>query len=188
MRGDKTSQGVAENAWQLSAQEAQALPHGNATLQQEAADLIDDAGPLTDQPLTHAVQCLQVELLGGLRRDELHGRTLHRLGDRLGVAEVVLLSFRIRAHVLRRHKPGMVPKHLEFAAEMMRADASLHADETRRQVGEPCFYQPAYHFCRRVVSEATGKKSNPPGPVETSELIELVCPALCGFRSGGLSG
>ena len=34
--------GHGENAWQLSAQEAQALPHGNAALQQEGADLIDD--------------------------------------------------------------------------------------------------------------------------------------------------
>src|SRR5215471_9689061 len=37
-------------------QEAQALPNGNPTLQQEGADLIDDAGALTDQPLTHTVQ------------------------------------------------------------------------------------------------------------------------------------
>src|SRR5215471_13146001 len=109
-------------------QEAQALTHGNAALQQEGADLIDDAGALTDQTLPHAVERLQVELLGGLGRDELHRRALHRLGDRLSVAEVVLLSLRIRAHVLRRHKPSIVPKHLELATEMMRADASLHAD------------------------------------------------------------
>src|SRR6516165_5681743 len=32
--------GHGENAWQLSAQEAQALPHGNAALQQEGADLM----------------------------------------------------------------------------------------------------------------------------------------------------
>jgi hypothetical protein len=37
---------------------AQALPNGNPTLQQEGADLIDDAGALTDQPLTHTVQSL----------------------------------------------------------------------------------------------------------------------------------
>jgi hypothetical protein len=42
------------------------LPHRNAALQQEGADLIDDAGPLADQPLSHPVQCLQVELVGGL--------------------------------------------------------------------------------------------------------------------------
>ena len=48
-----------------------------------------DAGALTDQPLTHAVERLQVELLGGLCRDELHRRALHRLGDRLRFEEVI---------------------------------------------------------------------------------------------------
>jgi hypothetical protein len=43
---------VASSIW--PAQEAKALPHGNATLQQEGADLIDDAGALSGQPLTHA--------------------------------------------------------------------------------------------------------------------------------------
>jgi hypothetical protein len=57
-------------------------------------DLIDDAGPLTDQALADAVQGLQVKLVGGLGRNELHGRALYRLGDRLRIAEVVLLSFR----------------------------------------------------------------------------------------------
>jgi hypothetical protein len=45
------------------------LPNCNAALQQEGADLIDDAGTLTNQTLPHAVQRLQVELLGGLGRD-----------------------------------------------------------------------------------------------------------------------
>src|SRR5215472_13650613 len=77
--------------------------HGDATLQQERADLIDDASALTDQPLTHAVERLRIKLLGGLCRDELHSRALHCLGDCLGVPEVILLSLGIRAHVLRRH-------------------------------------------------------------------------------------
>jgi hypothetical protein len=34
------------------------------------------------------VQHLQIELLGTLGRDELHGRALHRLGDRLVAAQV----------------------------------------------------------------------------------------------------
>src|SRR6266702_3043320 len=126
-----------EDARQLGAQEAWPLPYGNAALQQEGSNLIDDAGALTDQTLPHAVERLQVELLGGLGRDELHRRALHRLGDRLRVAEVVLLSLRIRAHVLRRHQPSIVPKYPQLTTEMMRADASLHTDQTRRQVGEP---------------------------------------------------
>src|SRR6516162_7880306 len=132
--------GRGENAWQLSAQEAQALPHGNATLQQEAVDLIDDAGALTDQPLTHAVESLQVELLGGLGCDELHRRALHRLGDCLGIAEVVLLPPRVGAHIFGWHQPSVVAKRCEFTAQVMCTDASLHPDQTWRQVGEPSFY------------------------------------------------
>src|SRR5262249_37856383 len=110
------------------------------SLQQEGADLIDDAGTLTDQSFAHTVQRLQVELLGALGRDELHGRALDGFGDRLRITEVVLLSLRIGAHVLRRHQSGVVAKHLELATEMMRADAGLHPDQTRRQVGEPRFH------------------------------------------------
>jgi hypothetical protein len=79
------------------------LPHGNAALQQERADLIDDAGVLTNQPLPHAVQRLQVELLGALGRDELHRWTLHRLGDRLSIAQVVLLASRVGPHIFGWH-------------------------------------------------------------------------------------
>jgi hypothetical protein len=58
-----------------------ASPQGDAPFQQERTDLIDDAGALTDQSVADAVQCLKVELIGGLGRDELHGRALDRLGD-----------------------------------------------------------------------------------------------------------
>jgi len=36
------------------------LPYRNASLQQEGADLIDNAGTLADQALPYSVQCLQV--------------------------------------------------------------------------------------------------------------------------------
>src|SRR5262245_26082980 len=102
MRGESTSASLRQDSWQLSAQKAQPLPYCDAALQQESADLIDDGGALADQSLAHAVQRLQIELLGSLGCDELHRRALHRLGDRLRIAEVVLLPLRIRAHVLRR--------------------------------------------------------------------------------------
>src|SRR6266536_4730883 len=97
--------GRGQDARQLGAQEALSLPHGDAALQQECADLIDDASALAHQSLTHPMQRLQVERIGGLRRHELHRWPLHRLCDRFRVAEVVLLSLRIRANVLRRHHP-----------------------------------------------------------------------------------
>ena len=77
---------------------------------------------------------LKVELIGSLGRDELHGRALDSLGDGFRISEVILLSLRIGAHVFRRHQAGVVAKHLELATEMMRADAGLHADPTRRQI------------------------------------------------------
>ena len=126
-----------QEARQLSTQEALSLPHGDAALQQEGADLIDDPRALADQSLTHTVHRLQVELIGGFGGDELHRWPLHRLGDRLSITKVVLLALRIGADILRRHQPGIVTKRLQPATEMMCADASLHADQARRQVGKP---------------------------------------------------
>ena len=83
------------------------------------------------------MQRLQVELIGGLGRHELHRWPLHRLGNRFGVAEVVLLSLRVGPHVLCRHQPGIVTKRLQLPAEMMRANTSLHADQARWHVGQP---------------------------------------------------
>src|SRR4029453_14302667 len=42
---------LRQDAWQLGPQEAQPLAHRNSALQQERANLIDDAGALTDQSL-----------------------------------------------------------------------------------------------------------------------------------------
>jgi len=83
--------------------------HREAALQQEGADLIDDTGALPHQPLAHAMQRLQVELIGRLGRDEPHRRSLHRLGDRLGITEIVLLSLVVRAHVSRWHSRASWP-------------------------------------------------------------------------------
>src|SRR5258705_10952676 len=62
-----------QDARQLGAQEPLSLPRRNAALQQEGADLIDNAGALADQALPYPVQRLQVELIRGLGRHEFHG-------------------------------------------------------------------------------------------------------------------
>jgi hypothetical protein len=41
--------------------------------------------------------------------------TLHRFGDRLGIAIIVLFTLGIGPHVFRRHQPGVVAKRLKFA-------------------------------------------------------------------------
>jgi hypothetical protein len=53
---------------------------------------------------------------------------------------IVLFTFAIRAHVFRRHQPGVMAKPRQLATEMMRPAARLHADEARRQVGKPRFH------------------------------------------------
>lgn len=58
--------------------------------------------------LAHPMQRLQIELLRGLDRHELHRRALHGFGNRFGVIEVVLRSFAIRADIFGRHQPGIV--------------------------------------------------------------------------------
>jgi len=65
---------------------------------------------------------------------------LHGFGDGLRVTEVVLLSLRIGPNVPRRHQPSIVAEPLEPATEMMRADAGLHPDQTRRHIREPCLH------------------------------------------------
>src|SRR4029077_2234637 len=74
---------------------------------------------------------LRQPLNGGHRRQSL---------SRFRITEVILLSLRIGAYVFRGHQSGVVAEHLELATEMMRADAGLHTDQARWQVGEPGFY------------------------------------------------
>jgi hypothetical protein len=71
-----------------------------------------------------------------IRRHELHRWTLHRLGDCLGIAEVILLPLRVRANILRRHQPSIVAQCPKFATEMMCANAGFHPDQARWHIGK----------------------------------------------------
>ena len=93
---------------------------------------------LTNRSRTR-VKRLQVELFGRLRRHELHRWPLDSLGDRLRIAEVILLPLGVGPHILHRHQSGIVTKRLELPTEMMRTDTRLHADQTPRHIGKPCF-------------------------------------------------
>src|SRR4030095_5501631 len=59
-----------------------------------------------------------------------------RPGDRLGIAEVVLLALGVGANILCRHQSGVVTKSPEHAAQVVRADAGFHADQAGRHVGK----------------------------------------------------
>jgi hypothetical protein len=97
MRGDSTSERLARMPGNSGAQKAQPLAHRYSALEQEGTNLIDEAGALPDQALAHSVQRLQVKLVGRLGGDKLHGRALHCLGNRFGVAEIIFLPFAICA-------------------------------------------------------------------------------------------
>src|SRR5262249_20022496 len=114
MRADSTSGGVAKI-------------RGNSARKNRSpcrANLIDDAGALSDQSLADAVQCLQIELFHSLRCHKLHGRAL----DSLCVAEVVLLPPLSTAVHTSLHQPSVVTQCLQLPTEMMRTNASFHAD------------------------------------------------------------
>jgi hypothetical protein len=106
--GRQDLDGSSQDVRELLAKEASPLPDGNTPLEEKGPDLIDDTSALADQPFAHPVQCLQVELLDGLRRHELHRWTLDRLGNCLRITEVVLLPFGVRADILCRHHSGIV--------------------------------------------------------------------------------
>ena len=74
----------------------------------------------------------KIALLGRLDRDEAHSRSLHGLGDGLGIAEVVLMSLEERLNVLRGDQADVVPEWLNLARDVMRARACLEADKAGR--------------------------------------------------------
>src|SRR5262245_12211269 len=76
---------------------------------------------------------------------------------KVGVASRLTVAYRwaenkidrvpeLAAELVRRHHPSIVAEQLQLAAEMTRADAGLHADKARRQIGEPCLHLSALPF------------------------------------------
>src|SRR5262249_2770420 len=112
------------------------LPHSDAALDEEAADLIDRTRPLANET-AHAMQSKQVHLLRRLDRHEVHGRPLYGFCNRLGITVVVLVPPEERLHVLRRHQTNIVSKRGELASDVMSARTRFHADQAARNVGKP---------------------------------------------------
>jgi hypothetical protein len=75
----------------------------------------------------------QIALLGRLDANEVHGRSLHRLG----IAVIVLVGLDERLDVLRREQGDVMPKWPNLARDMMRARAGLQADEAGWQIDKP---------------------------------------------------
>src|SRR5262249_36184056 len=101
-----------------------ALRNGvNATLDEKAADLVDDGGAPADKARAHAMQRQKIALLMRLDCNEVHGRPLYRLGDGFSIAIVVLVPGRgilrigLHAGVARRVAEPVDPRRLIEAAQ-----------------------------------------------------------------------
>ena len=92
--------------------------------------------PLTAEDHADPVQHHRALLLRRFDPDEPHGRTRHRLADRLGIGSVVLAPFDIRLHILRRHQLHVVPQRDQLARPVMRRRTCLYPDQAWRQLCE----------------------------------------------------
>src|ERR1700730_8785402 len=79
--------GVLANTMPRSSRKAQLVDHGRST---------------RDETIAHTMHGLQVELVVGLDRNEAHVLPVHRLGDGLGIQEIVLVGLHKRLHGLGR--------------------------------------------------------------------------------------
>ena len=83
------------------------------------------------------MQRQQITLLRGLDGNEVHGRPLHGLRDRLGIAIVVLVPLQERLDVLRRDEANVMPECPDLPGDVMRAAAGFQADKAARHIGKP---------------------------------------------------
>jgi len=118
---------------------ARALALRDAELAGEAADRLHERAALAHEQVAHAVEAAPGLLRLGLDRDEAHGRARDRLADRLGVARVGLVALDVGLHVLRRHRPHLVPEPGQEPPPVVRRPAGLHPDERGRMAAEEAF-------------------------------------------------
>jgi len=64
---------------------------------------IDQSRPLADEPLTHAVQRLDILLVHVLDGHKAPGRPRHRFRDRFGITHIVFVRLHVGLDKLRRH-------------------------------------------------------------------------------------
>src|SRR5260370_38511615 len=73
-----------------------ALGEHDAPLQQERTNLVDQRSSSRHEPVTHAMESLQVELIICLDRHKAHVLTIHGISNRFIVVEIVLVRLHKR--------------------------------------------------------------------------------------------
>ena len=105
----------------------------NAVLQEETADLIDHRGSLPNQPVSHAMQSLKIELRVRLCWHTSCRCKLHCFCDRKCIAEVILVGLPEGLGIDRWDLPNIVANGDEFTGHIMRSHAYLYTDRYVRK-------------------------------------------------------
>jgi hypothetical protein len=88
---------------------------------------------LPDEPVTHPMKKLYVQLRLGLEGNKTHCRTRRGFCNRFRIAIIVLLRLDMGTHILRRHQPHVVALLLELPSQVMGTATRLHCDDTNGQ-------------------------------------------------------
>jgi hypothetical protein len=112
------------------------LGHDQAKFREQPPQLINERGALLDEARSHPMQAENGLLFIALDRHEAHAGPSHRLANGLGVVAVVLAALAVGGDEARGHDPDPVTEPPQFPAPVMGARAGLHADQTRRELGE----------------------------------------------------
>src|SRR3954447_10246957 len=115
----------------------QCLPpcsHGYAAFEQECTELVDQTCSPLYQPITYAMQRLNIQLILRFDRNEPHRWPLNSFRNRFGIGVIVLLRLHKGPDVLSWNQPHPVPAFLQLTAEIVCAAAGLHAHQTLRNV------------------------------------------------------
>src|ERR1700751_2552016 len=110
------------------------LGHGDSTLEQHSANLVDHRGAAHHPPFADSVQRLQVQLIVALDRHKAHRGTGYSFGNGFGIDVVVLVGLHVWLDILCRHQAHVMPLFPQSAAQKMRSSAGLHADQALAQV------------------------------------------------------
>src|SRR5215831_517028 len=115
------------------AKETLSLPHDDAVLQEEAANLIDHCGAFANKARPYPVQCLQIELLIGLGWYKARRRSLHGLGHSMSISKIILVPLPKRPRIGRRHLLHIVAKRGKLTSNI---GVAIPASMPMRQGGK----------------------------------------------------
>jgi hypothetical protein len=121
----------------LLAQEAMSLAHSNAVLEEKATKLVDHCCSIADQPRTHPMERLQVQLIVSLYRNAACRWALQSFRDRVGIPELILVALPKRLRESRRHLFDHVTERNQFTCHLVRGHARLDPDQAWPYVHKP---------------------------------------------------